>query len=335
MLARRKHCFRFPPGILCPAMNAFRPILISLVPALLLLTSCIEFDRQTLTYHYDEDLDVLRIFQQYEGISGSDKEAGISNREKTQLQSLHQHQRTFFFANWIWEYNEDEMRKMVSAPLSKAKEEGPPTPQELASHRTVQAFAQQLLNHVRVENGAFYRNNAGELCAYQRVTVNRVSGVLGAANLAIRQQILNNHVPDNISPDSRRKLQRAAEENHAFIQLNGNELRFHWPMAPIDFGRMKKQWGQRIESALQSDDPAGKDGELAWVKSLMEQDIWISYLDETLVVAAGYPSNTQTRVHVDLNKSYRDNIGAHVEGSFGVEQDLNLGKIKQDFLLGL
>ena len=314
-------------------MQAPRPISIILVPALLLLSSCIEFDRQTLTYHYDEDLDLLRIFQQYEGISGSDQKGDISAREKTQLQSLNQHQRTFFFANWIWEYNEKETREMASAPLNKEK--GPPTPKELASHRAVQAFAQQLLNHVRVENGAFYRNKAGELCAYQRVKVNRVGEVLGAANLAIRQQILNNHFPDNTSPASRRKLQRAAEENHAFIQLNGNELRFHWPMAPIDFGRIKKQWGQRMESALQSDDRAGKDGELAWVRSLVEQDLWISYLDETVVVAAGYPSNTQTRVHVDLNNSYRDNIGGHVEDKFGVEQDLDLEKIKQDFLLGL
>jgi len=315
-------------------MKVPRPIPISLVPALLLLNSCIEFDQQTLTYHYDGDQDVLRIFQQYEGISGSDQEDGISQREETQLQSLYQHQRTFFFANWIWEYNENEMRKMASAPLDKAKGERP-TPQALASHWSFQAFAQQLLNHVVVENGTFYRNKEGELCAYQRVKVNRASGVLAAANEAIRRQIRNDRFPDNTSPASRRRLQRAAVDNHAFIQLNGNELRFHWPMAPTDFDRMKKQWGQQMESALQPDDPAGKDGEFAWVKSLVEQDLWISYLDETLIVAAGYPSNTQTRVHVDLNNSYRDNIGGHVEDKFGVEQDLDLGKIKEDFLLGL
>ena len=46
-----------------------------LVVCLALLTGCLEFERQTLTYRYDAKTDKLRIFHSYQGIFGADIES--------------------------------------------------------------------------------------------------------------------------------------------------------------------------------------------------------------------------------------------------------------------
>jgi len=58
-------------------------------------------------------VDTLRIFQSYQAIFGEDSKDGLSHDELAQLDSVLTGQRTFFFANWIWEYNHDELRQTM------------------------------------------------------------------------------------------------------------------------------------------------------------------------------------------------------------------------------
>ena len=86
--------------------------LIALLP-MLWLTGCLEFEDQTLTYRYDAGTDTLRIFQDYHGIFGADDAAKVTPAEEEQLDSVLKGQRTFFFANWILEYNREQLREFL------------------------------------------------------------------------------------------------------------------------------------------------------------------------------------------------------------------------------
>ena len=119
-----------------------------LVVCLALFSGCLEFEQQTLTYRYDAKTDTLRIFQSYQGIFGADAKDGLSQDELAQLDSVLTGQRTFFFANWIFEYNRDQLREMIG----KLKQ--PDAQQELKMEPAALARAEillkLLLDNVRV-----------------------------------------------------------------------------------------------------------------------------------------------------------------------------------------
>ena len=92
----------------------------ALAAAILLLTSsCIEFEKQTLTFRYDRTEERLRIFQVYEGIFGGERQEGLKDDEKKQLDSVFERERTFFFANWIWEYDRASTDKIAAGQFDK------------------------------------------------------------------------------------------------------------------------------------------------------------------------------------------------------------------------
>ena len=57
--------------------------------------------------------DTLVIWQHYEGIYGEDNEHGLSETEREQLHSVVNGERTFFFANWIFEYNAQSIDQFI------------------------------------------------------------------------------------------------------------------------------------------------------------------------------------------------------------------------------
>ena len=89
-----------------------------LVVCLALFTGCLEFEQQTLTYRYDAKTDTLRIFQSYQGIFGADAKDGLSQDELAQLDSVLTGQRTFFFANWIFELESERFWLEFKVPTS-------------------------------------------------------------------------------------------------------------------------------------------------------------------------------------------------------------------------
>src|SRR5919198_2743031 len=96
--------------VMNPSLWRFFPLL-----PLALLTGCLEFGKQTMSYHYDKATDTLRIFQDYHGIFGEDAKGkpgeGLSAEEQEQLESVLKGQRTFFFSNWIFEYNRQQIEE--------------------------------------------------------------------------------------------------------------------------------------------------------------------------------------------------------------------------------
>ncbi|MFP6837207.1 MAG: hypothetical protein VB948_14010 [Pseudomonadales bacterium] len=70
----------------------------------LLLGGCVEFERQTMVYRHDTERDELRMLMIYEGIYGSGRE----ERDRKELLSVLLRPRTFFFSNWLLEYDRDQ-----------------------------------------------------------------------------------------------------------------------------------------------------------------------------------------------------------------------------------
>jgi len=148
---------------------------LALLP-MLWLTGCLEFEDQTLTYRHDPGTDTLRIFQDYHGIFGADNTAKLTDTEMEQLDSVLKGQRTFFFANWILEYNREQLRDL----LTELKD--PEKRKELEQPETAIARYEKLLtlavDNVRVENNGFYFDAKGRLCGSQKVIVTQVAKLI-------------------------------------------------------------------------------------------------------------------------------------------------------------
>jgi len=201
----------------------------------LLLTGCIEFERQTLTYRYDAKSDTLRIFQTYHGIFGGDTKEKLSDEELNQLESVVSGHRTFFFNNWIQEYNAERMRqdldnlKQPEAQLEKQRD-----PAAFARRET---FFKLLLDNVHVENGATYLDDAGKLCGLQRVTLTRFSRVVAAANEQIRDFLKSAANEANATAEERALYLRFAEQKPPYIVLEGNQIRWRFPLMRAEYAK--------------------------------------------------------------------------------------------------
>lgn len=235
------------------------------IGCVLLLTGCLEFESQTLTYRYDAKTDTLRIFQVYQGIFGEDRPDELSDKELGQLQSVLSGQRTFFFANWIWEYDRDAVRKGLE---DLGKPEAPQDAKlEPAARAQREAFFNLLLDNVQVENGAFYLDGQGKLCGTQLVTVSRFSKLIVAGNAQIRQLLKSEAGREKISAQERALFLKSARRQRAYIALEGNQLRFRLPIARAEFD---KSYGPDSSSAKQLESFKRQGGSVAFADNEMK-----------------------------------------------------------------
>ena len=142
---------------------------------LCLLTGCLEFERQSLSFRHDLANDTLYIFQDYQGIFGVENPARLTEAEREQMASVMQQERTFFFANWIAEYNRKLFMEKQQTPKGELDANE-------AYEASLRALLQVALANIKVENLGFYLNREHRLCGAQRVTVKHVSKVVEALN---------------------------------------------------------------------------------------------------------------------------------------------------------
>ena len=96
----------------------------------LFFTGCIEFEKQELIYHHDQEKDEIRMTLSYEGIFGNLKKSGqFASYQKTpedkatpeklnqlqieQLASVLNEKQAFFFNNWIFEYKRSALKQLL------------------------------------------------------------------------------------------------------------------------------------------------------------------------------------------------------------------------------
>jgi hypothetical protein len=193
-----------------------------------LLAGCIEFERQTMSYRHDSASDTLYVFQQYEGIFGVDNAGKLEQDELDQLASVLKGERTFFFNNWVTEFN----RQALTEALAKPKGELDMDP---ALEEAYRAIARLALDSIKVENVGFYTNQTGRLCGAQRVTLRQVSKLVPALNTLLREFLRSEAAKDeNPEPQkvvARKFLQRA----DPVLRLEGNRLELRWPITDADY----------------------------------------------------------------------------------------------------
>lgn len=239
----------------------------------LLLTGCVDYGQQTLTYRYDAKTDTLRIFQVYQGIFGEDQPEGLSEKELVQLQSVISGQRTFFFANWIWEYDRDEVRKGLDS-LNKpdanadAKADAKPDAKlDPAARLRRETFFNLLLDNVEVENGTFYLDDQGRLCAVQSVTVSRFSKLVAAGNGQIRELLKLEANGEKVTPEEHALYLKSAGQARPYITINGNQIRFRLPITHAAF---EKSYGPNSGSAKQLEAFKQQGGKVAFAHNEMK-----------------------------------------------------------------
>lgn len=194
------------------------------------LCGCLEFEDQVLTYHYDQQADTLRIFQDYHGIFGASARSAtatqLSKEEAGQLQSVLQGQRTFFFSNWILEFNRQEM----SQTLAKLSPPEPGLAEKFSPAGVVsmEKLLRLLVANVQVTNGPFYFNQQARLCGVQYVTVTRFSEIVAAVN-EFAPFFIHGESQDK-AEDEASAMKRFAKRRRPLIELQGNAILARWPM---------------------------------------------------------------------------------------------------------
>jgi len=254
------------------------------VACLALFTGCLDFEQQTLTYRYDAKTDTLRIFQSYQGIFGEDTNDGLSPDEIEQLDSVLSGQRTFFFANWIFEYNRGQLIEITD------KLRQPDAQQELKMEPAALARAgsliKLLLDNVRVENGSFYLDKQGKLCGVQRVTIKQCSKIITAANPLMRDYFKSEAAKGDTSAEERSLYLKSAEQQREYIQIEGNQLRLHWPVLRQDY---EKYFGNNAEDSRQIEQFKRCGGK-------------IGFANGEITVTAGEPTNKATSITLSVSK---------------------------------
>jgi hypothetical protein len=249
----------------------------------LTFSSCIEFEREKLSYIHDVEKDELRVTLTYEGIFGNlDKgEYTQKNRDDVatheslnqlqidQLESVLREKRAFFFSNWIAEYSKPSVEKMLKSIIKGNKHGKFSDPEN--------KLIELLHKNVDVQNVGFYKNKVGKLCGAQTVKISNISQVLASANEVIQRQIIS-HIPqlrkelEEKTPSAWSQktidlIEKKLEQKFEFIQLEGNLMTFSIILAEAEQKKvnedMLKDWpsGTRVKFRDQGIDVkiGGKD----------------------------------------------------------------------------
>ena len=235
----------------------------------LTFSSCIEFEREKLSYIHDVDKDELRVTLTYEGIFGNlDKgEYTQKNRDDVatheslnqlqidQLESVLREKRAFFFSNWIAEYSKPSVEKMLKSIIKGNKHGKFGDPEN--------KLIELLHKNVDVQNVGFYKNKVGKLCGAQTVKISNISQVLASANEVIQRQIiahipqlrkeLEEKTPSAWSQKTIDLIEKKLENKFEFIQLEGNLMTFSTILAEAEQKKVNedilKDWpsGTRVK----------------------------------------------------------------------------------------
>ncbi|PAW90737.1 MAG: hypothetical protein B9S33_01465 [Pedosphaera sp. Tous-C6FEB] len=277
----------------------------------LALTGCIEFERQTMTCERDAKADTLHIHQTYHGIYGADDVTQLSAQEREQLADVMKGQRTFFFANWIFELSVGSFKEQLAQEAEPKKNS-----LEEAQRRAATNLLALLVANVRVENGKFYLNDKGQPCGTQRVTLRNVSKLLAAGNEVIRRG-LEVEMKDKPAAAERELFNASLARREPFITLAGQQIRFRWPYAKAEFDKIGTD-DVKLER---------------FVAEFVRQGGQMSHAQGEMHLRFGHTDATRETITLPMiGKGYQANALGHVRDTFGLAKDFDPKKDTEDFL---
>ena len=210
-----------------------------------------------MTYRHYPKADTLVIWQQFEGIYGRSRGDQMFGEEKRQLKTVLAGRRTFFFSNWITEFNADALIEMEAELKTKIKKgEFEEDPELLKQQLRV---VQLLRANVLIRNGAFYLNAQGRLSASQEVTVRNIGKILTEANQLIRISLRDSIARDEtgLNAEDDHLLEQSLEQRLLYLTLEGQHLRVRWPISGKSYkGQMQDEDVQKAIGFLRD---AGAD----------------------------------------------------------------------------
>ena len=278
----------------------FARILFLLV--LTFLSSCIEFQKQEIVYHHDREKDEIRMTLRYEGIFGNLK--GGQNMQKNledkatpdklnllqieQLASVLNEKQAFFFSNWLFEYKRISLKAML-----KDKPEGNTFGQPEKD------LIEALLKNVEIENVGFYKDKDGRLCGAQTLKLSNASQVISLTNRVLGRQLKahlqemreerQKNVPNSFTTETVDLIERKAQADFPFIQVEGNLITLTMIMTDPD--------QRRISKSTLTDLPQGTR---------------IEFQDEALLVKIGGKDAREGKLSKKCYEGYFPNALTHV-----------------------
>ena len=275
----------------------------------LTFSSCIEFEREKLSYIHDVEKDELRVTLTYEGIFGNlDKgEYTQKNRDDVatheslnqlqidQLESVLREKRAFFFSNWIAEYSKPSVEKMLKSIIKGNKHGKFGDPEN--------KLIELLHKNVDVQNVGFYKNKMGKLCGAQTLRISNVSVIIPLANQVIGRQMKANmqemreereeKVPNSFTTETIDLIESKVEQNFPFIQVKGNLITLTLIMTEPD--------QKRITNSTVKDLPDGAR---------------IAFEDEALLIEIGGKQDQVGELSKNCFEGYYDNAKNYLETSY-------------------
>jgi hypothetical protein len=296
-------------------LRKFFPVL-----PLALLTGCLEFGKQTMSYRYDKATDTLCIFQDYHGIFGEDAKGkpgeGLSAQEREQLESVLKGQRTFFFSNWVFEYDREKLEEQLHELKIPEKRAALKLPESgLAS---LEKLVKLLHENVRVENGPFYFDARKKLCGVQYVTVTRCSAVIAAANEFAPHFIKAQTEEEDFPEEEKTVGLKFASSPLSVVQLEGNALSVRWPMS-------RRSYDQDFG-------PSAKD--TAKLTEVREAGLNYSFADDVVTWKLGKPADAVTSLTLSFStNTYVPNLLEPAKRLHTIRETFDARAAADDFLL--
>jgi hypothetical protein len=269
----------------------------AVLPAVLCLpwlSGCLGFSAQSITYSHDAASDTLRVYEQYIGIQGEaeDDPPELTAAEENELLSAWFGEATFLLDPWI-DISLDDLRERYRDATPTADAISP------AMRSSRRRLAELAASNVRIQNGPFFLDRQGRLCAIQRITVTKVAAIVDAFNEMARLESQDESCDDTRPAAARERAARAAASPLPALALTGNRITVRYPAAADEFDEVaSKTTLGRVLSG----------GGMARV------------IDGIAVVTFGSLGSERETLEVTLFPTYRPNAVAFVRGRFGLAE---------------
>lgn len=188
---------------------------------LFVLSGCLQFDAQEITLHYDDKADRLDALLVYRGLYSNE----TAEDDIKQLRSVLETGEFAIWSNW---------------PLK---------PKLVSARGLEKPFA----DHCEVENGGLFVTPTGEMCAYQMVRVNDMTGFLKKLNTAIAglisTQMLGKKIGRDgheLDDDTEELLLEVTRGRLDVVRLEGSAVVLTLPCSDRDHAWLLRQLGDEL-----------------------------------------------------------------------------------------
>lgn len=192
------------------------------ITSMVWLPGCVEICGQRITIIHDVDSNRLDLLFFYDGIYDN---ASEHNDGPAQLRDAVANG-DILFLDWPFHFQRTSLREFVTDM------------DEPASERNV---ARSILDHVHAVPVGHYRDHLDRIGALQAIRIDQADAFIASLNKAWNIYLADEatDLEDSLEPRTHSRWMHAAENDHAWVRLNGHAVEFHIPMHPVDAARFK------------------------------------------------------------------------------------------------